>query len=212
MKTYLIKTPSIISRIYSKYIWRFSTNKKDVYLTFDDGPTPEITPFVLDILKKYNAKATFFCIGKNIENHPNLFKRIVDEGHSVGNHTQHHKNGWKTSVKSYIREVEMCDTIINKFTVSDKKLFRPPYGKITNKKAKEIIKRGYKIVMWTVLSADFDSKISKENCLQNVLKNTKKGNIIVFHDSLKASEKLKYVLPQIMKDFTLQKLTFKAIK
>ncbi|WP_088323945.1 polysaccharide deacetylase family protein [Polaribacter tangerinus] len=212
MKTYLIKTPSIISRIYSKYIWRFSTNKKDVYLTFDDGPTPEITPFVLDILKKYNAKATFFCIGKNIEKHPNLFKRIVDEGHSVGNHTQHHKNGWKTSVKSYIREVEMCDTIIHKFTVSDKKLFRPPYGKITNKKAKEIIKRGYKIVMWTVLSADFDSKVSKENCLQNVLKNTKKGNIIVFHDSLKASEKLKYVLPQIMKDFTLQKLTFKAIK
>lgn len=200
-------------RFFSKYVWRFSMDKKEIFLTFDDGPTPEITQFVLDELNKYNAKATFFCIGKNIENNPEIFKQITSFGHSVGNHTQNHLNGWKSKNKNYIDNILEVEKTLQRcnFTTLQLQLFRPPYGKIKKQQAKEILKRGYKIIMWSVLSADFDVTISKENCLQNVLENTKNGSIIVFHDSDKAAEKLRFVLPKVLEEFSKKGFTFKAI-
>lgn len=214
MKLYFTKTPRIFARIFSNYTWRFTEDKKEIYLTFDDGPTPEITNFVLSELQKYNAKATFFCIGKNIQKHPEIFKRLLTEGHAIGNHTQNHLNGWKHNKNKYINNILQVEETLKtcNFQTLKLNLFRPPYGKIKSSQAKELIKKGYKIIMWSVLSADFDTSISKEQCLQNVLKNTKNGSIIVFHDSLKASEKLTYVLPKVLEEFSKKGYTFKAIK
>lgn len=210
-------------RFFSRYIWRFSLDKKEIYLTFDDGPTPEITEFVLDELKKYNAKATFFCIGKNIEKHPEIGLRILKDKHSLGNHTKNHFNGWKTSNIKYLENIIACEELIlkifEKFNNSNTKgaenvklnLFRPPYGKLKKRQAKEILKKGYKIIMWDVLSADFDTTISNERCLLNVLNHTNNGSIIVFHDSAKAAKKVKFVLPKILEEFSKQGFVFKAI-
>lgn len=205
-------------RLFSKYTWRFFNPKsleakKEIYLTFDDGPTPEITNFVLKELKKYSAKATFFCIGKNIKNHPEIFKQIIDDNHSIGNHTQNHLNGWKTKTQDYISntlEVERTLQLYN-FKTLKLKLFRPPYGKIKRKQAKILLEKGYKIIMWSVLSGDFDTNLSKEKCLQNVLKHTCKGSIVVFHDSKKAYEKVKYVLPKVLDYLSKEGYEFKAI-
>lgn len=210
MGFYLAKTPRIIMRILSNYTWCFSSSKKEIYLTFDDGPTPEVTEFVLNQLDKYQAKGTFFCIGKNIKNHPEIFKRIITDGHSIGNHTQNHFNGWKKSTEDYLENVLKCEKIISKHTTKSN-LFRPPYGKIKSNQAKKLINNSYKIIMWDVLSGDFDKSLSKEKCLQNVLKNSKKGSIIVFHDSIKASEKLYYILPKILEEFSKKGYQFKAI-
>ena len=201
-------------RLFSKFIWRFSMEKKEIYLTFDDGPTTNITEFVLDELAKHNAKATFFCIGKNIQNHPEIFSRILDEKHTVGNHTQNHLNGWKSKSTNYYNNFLECEkTILNNIENSKiTKLFRPPYGKLKRNQTKKILEKGYRIIMWTVLSADFDTTITKEKCLENVIKHTTNGTVIVFHDSVKASEKLKYVLPKILKHYTQLGYTFKAIK
>jgi len=210
---YFIRTPKIIQSIYKNYTWKINTNKKEIYLTFDDGPTPEITEFVLDILKKYNAKATFFCIGKNIEKYPDIFKRIVSESHSVGNHTQNHLNGWKTNNSDYLKSTSECDLVIKKSITNIKyqtpnTIFRPPYGKIKKSQAKVLLKKDVNIIMWTILSGDFDNNISKEKCLQNVIKNTKSGDIIVFHDSKKAFDRLKYTLPKVLSYFTKKGYTF----
>ena len=205
-------------RLFSKYTWRFFNPKsleakKEIYLTFDDGPTPEITSFVLEQLKKYNAKATFFCIGKNIKNHPEIFKQITDDNHSIGNHTQNHLNGWKSKTQDYISNTFEAKKTIKQFSRSTVQhlLFRPPYGKINRKQAKILLEKGYKIIMWSVLSGDFDTNLSKEKCLQNVLKHTSKGSIVVFHDSKKASEKVKYVLPKVLDYFSKEGYKFKAI-
>nr|WP_036827596.1 polysaccharide deacetylase family protein [Polaribacter sp. Hel1_85] len=207
-------------RIFSKYTWRFSSKKKEIFLTFDDGPTPEITEFVLSELKKNNAKATFFCIGKNMKNHPEIFSKIISDGHSIGNHTQNHLKGWKSDNTKYIENVLECENVISseveksqnsKLKNQNLKLFRPPYGKIKKAQAKELLKNDYKIIMWDVLSADFDTTISGEKCLQNVLKNTKEGSIIVFHDSVKAAERMKYALPNVLKEFSEKGFVFKAI-
>lgn len=212
MSFYFIKTPKILASFYKSYMWYCKTEKKEVYLTFDDGPIPKVTEFVLDTLKRYQVKATFFCLGKNIEKHPELFNRIIKEGHAVGNHTQNHLNGWKTNAEKYITNVEKCQKIINsKITETTTKLFRPPYGRIKTKQAKQLLSRGYKIIMWSVLSADFDVKITKEKCLENVIKNIKEGDIIVFHDSEKAFERLKYTLSKTLeflkeKDFSAKKM------
>ena len=210
MKPYLIKIPRIITSYYKNYTWRFKTIKKEIYLTFDDGPTTEVTQFVLDTLKEHQAKATFFCIGKNIEKHPELFKKIIKEGHAIGNHTQHHLNGWKTSLDNYINDIETCQNTINQFT-KNSKLFRPAYGRIKKSQAKSLINKGYQIIMWSVLSGDFDTHLSKEKCLDNVVKNTKNGDIIVFHDSEKAFEKLQYLLPLILKYFSEKGFEFMGI-
>ena len=213
MNLYFPRTPCLIMRIFSKYTWRFSISKKEIYLTFDDGPTPEITTFVLNELKKHNAKATFFCIGKNISTHPEIFKQIIKEDHSVGNHTQNHLNGWKNKTQDYIKNTsEVQRTLqLSNFKTLKLNLFRPPYGKIKQKQAKYLLSKGYKIIMWSVLSGDFDTNLSKEKCLQNVLKNTSNGSIVVFHDSVKAAEKVKYVLPKVLEYFSKKGFQFKAI-
>ena len=207
MKLYLTKTPRIIQRIFKNYTWRFFTDKKEIYLTFDDGPTPEITDWTLDILAKYNAKATFFCIGKNVVKEPKIYHRILKEKHQTGNHTQNHKNGFKTDLKTYINNILEAETHLE----NPSKLFRPPYGRIKKKQAQKIKSLGYKIIMWDALSADFDTAITKENCLQNVLKSTKPGSIIVFHDSVKAAENLQYTLPKVLEYFSKKRYTFKTI-
>nr|WP_158727847.1 MULTISPECIES: polysaccharide deacetylase family protein [unclassified Flavobacterium] len=197
MKLYWVKTNKLIKTLFSKWIWDIPNTKKVVYLTFDDGPTPEVTSWILDELNKYNFKATFFCIGDNIRKYPVIFKKIISEGHAVGNHTFNHLNGWKTSTQNYIDNTELCQEIIDKNMQynSDSKIFRPPYGKIKKAQSRALLKMGYKIFMWDVLSADFDGKITNEECLNNVIMNLQPGSIIVFHDSIKAFEKLKYVLP-----------------
>ena len=209
MKPYLVKTPKFVQRLFPKRTWVLPNDKNIVYLTFDDGPVPQVTPWVLDLLNEYQAKATFFCIGDNINKHPNIFRRLISEGHSVGNHTYHHLNGWKTKTEEYIDNCEKFDKILNCHTElvdvtyqndksKIKNLFRPPFGKLTSSQSNLLQKKGYKIIMWDVLSADFDPNISKEKCLENVLKNLQLGSIVVFHDSLKSEEKLRYVLPKVL--------------
>ena len=206
MRLYPIKTPELVQRMYPDYLWRFTSDKKEIYLTFDDGPTPDVTEFVLDELKKHNAKATFFCIGKNIAENQSLFSKILDEGHVVGNHTYNHLKGWKTLRKDYLENVLKVQEVIE-----NSKLFRPPYGKIKKMQAKDLLKHGFKIVMWDVLSGDWDSKVSKEKCLRNVTENATNGSIIVFHDSKKAEKNLRHVLPKALKYLKEKGYTFKSI-
>lgn len=195
-----IKTNRIIKTLFSNYIWDIPNDEKKVYLTFDDGPIPEITEWVLEQLKIYNCKATFFCIGNNIEKNPEIFNKLIAEGHAVGNHTFNHVKGWNTSNKTYLKEVEQCEEEIQKNAPKNlqSKLFRPPYGKIKPLQSRKLRKLGYKIIMWDVLSADYKKEISKEKCLENVLKNVESGSIIVFHDSIKAFSNLEYVLPKTL--------------
>lgn len=195
-----IKTKPIIKKLFSNYVWSIPNNEKIVFLTFDDGPIPEITDWVLAQLKVYNYKATFFCIGNNVEKYPTQFNKLISEGHAIGNHTYNHVKGWNTSTKDYLDEVELCSNIIQQ-SAREKKhstLFRPPYGKITPVQSKKLRKLGYKIIMWDVLSADYKKEISKEKCLENVLKNIESGSIIVFHDSIKAFPNLEYTLPKTL--------------
>lgn len=199
MKAYWIKTNLIIKKLFSGYVWDIPNAEKKIFLTFDDGPTPEITDWVLQLLKKYGATASFFSIGKNIDENPEIFKRIIEDGHSIGNHTHNHLNGWETPTTTYIENFNRCKlSISNISTSTTTRIFRPPYGKIKLKQAKYIKTKGYRIIMWDVLSADFDQKITKEKCLDNVISNMKSGSIIVFHDSVKAFENLKYVLPKTL--------------
>lgn len=202
MSFYWVKTNAIIRKLFSNYIWLLPNNEKKIYLTFDDGPIPEVTEWVLAELKKNNAKASFFCIGKNIEANPDIFKKIINDGHSIGNHTYNHLNGWKTSTENYLADIEKCENAIIKsacdFKRSTPQLFRPPYGKIKTGQTKRIKSLGYKIIMWDVLSGDFDQKIAKEKCLDNLIQNIEPGSIIVFHDSVKASKNLKYALPKVL--------------
>ena len=205
MKFYTIKTPTIIQKFFSNYRWRFSSVPKEIYLTFDDGPSLEVTNFVLKELKKHQAKATFFCIGKNVKKHQNIYHKIQEEGHSVGNHTFNHLNGLLTKNTRYIENIQQASAYI----VS--KLFRPPYGRLKSSQARLLQQEGYKIIMWDVLSGDFDRSISPEKCLENVLKNTTNGSIIVMHDSEKAKDKIYFALPRILDHFSQKGYLFKAI-
>lgn len=215
MKPYWIKTHFIIKKLFPNLIWDIPNKEKKIYLTFDDGPTPEITQWVLAELEKHQVKATFFCIGKNIAAHPEIFNTIIEKGHSIGNHTYNHLNGWKTKTKHYIENSLLCENNISnlqsKICNLKSKLFRPPYGKITAAQAKELRQLGYKIIMWDVLSADFDQTISPEKCLENVLKNTQNGSIVVFHDSVKAYKNLKYVLPRALDYLTKNNYSFEKL-
>jgi len=196
----MITIPKFVQWLYPERIWAFPREQNSIYLTFDDGPIPEVTPWVLDELKKHNAKATFFCIGENVQKHPEIFRRILDEGHSVGNHTFNHLNGWKTEVSEYVDNVLKCEEVFNsEFGIQNSELlFRPPYGRISSKQAKLLLKEGYKIVMWSCISYDYDRNVSEEKCLQNVLRSVRSGSIIVFHDSLRAQKNLRYVLPKVL--------------
>ena len=203
---YMPRIPSWFSKLNSSFVWSIATNQKELYLTFDDGPHETATPFVLDQLKQYNAKATFFCLGKNVQSYPRIYERILNEGHSVGNHTFNHTNGWQAKNDEYVNSITEAEKYI------DSKLFRPPYGKISPFVSKLIRKKlGYKIIMWNVLSADFDENLSPEKCAENLLLFSKPGSIIVFHDSTKAWQRMSYALPKVLSYFAEQKFSFKAI-
>jgi peptidoglycan/xylan/chitin deacetylase (PgdA/CDA1 family) len=203
---YPVKTPFFIKSFFPKLLCSMpKAVKPTLYLSFDDGPNAEQSPWVLDILKKYQAKATFFCIGKKVEAHPEIVQQILEEGHRLGNHSYSHLNGWKSKNSAYIEDVERCAAIINT------KLFRPPYGRIGLRQLTALQKKNYQIVLWDVLSGDFDPKLSKEQCLKNVLQNSKNGSIIVFHDSAKAFEKLTYVLPLVLEHYQKLGFEFKSL-
>ncbi len=191
MRNYLVKTPRLLKAAYANCVWHIKEHANSVYLTFDDGPHPSITPFVLEQLKRYNAKATFFCIGKNVMAYPEVYQQILDAGHSVGNHTQNHLNGWKTRNIEYYKNIRTASRYIHS------RLFRPPYGRITHAQSMGVSRLfpNTRIIMWDVLSGDFDTTLSPEACLQNVIQATKAGSIIVFHDSDKAWDRLQYTLP-----------------
>ena len=209
---YLAKTPGLLTRLYPSCIWNFPRDIQSIYFTFDDGPHPEATPFVLDTLKQYNAKGTFFCIGKNVAAHPDIYKRILNEGHAVGNHTFDHLNGWKTPDQEYIKNIGDARNYI------DSKLFRPPYGRITKFQirlltASENVKQKtvFKIIMWDVLSGDFDISSSAEKCVKNVTSNAEAGSIVVFHDSEKAMPRMQKALIESLKYFSDKGIKFEAI-
>jgi len=209
MHKYFIKTPWLAKKIFSSYIWSLPANDNEVYLTFDDGPHPTITPWVLDQLRQYNVKATFFCIGNNVEKYPHIVQQVLNEGHSIGNHTYHHLNGWKTDDQKYLDDISKASQIITS------NLFRPPYGRIKNSQAKKIQvamqTNDAKIIMWDVLSADFDPLFSPQKCLNNVMENVSSGSIIVFHDSEKAFPNLEYVLPKALQSFKEYGFILKSI-
>lgn len=239
-----VKTPKLVKRMLPSYIWSIPTTSKTIYLTFDDGPTPEITNWTLDVLKQYNAKATFFCIGNNIEKHPEIFQNIINEGHAIGNHTYNHFKGWKTKTKDYLENVELCHTILksqichtersrsakkqipnaqqpvlsaieNSKIVNQKSLivnlFRPPYGQIKPKQGKKLLGLGYKIIMWDVLSFDWNKNVSPETCSNNVINKASNGSIIVFHDSVKASKNMQYALPRALEHFNAKGYCFEGL-
>jgi peptidoglycan/xylan/chitin deacetylase (PgdA/CDA1 family) len=185
--------------------WKIPGPDKTLYLTFDDGPIPEITPWVLETLNEYNAKATFFCIGNNSKKNPGLMKMLRDSKHSIGNHTMNHVNGWKTKNENYFSDIYECSNYV------DSKLFRPPYGKIKYSQSR-FLKNNYRIIMWSVLSKDYDLSLNEQECFNRVKRNTTDGSIIVFHDSLKAEKKLRFALPETLKYFSGLGYTFSAIE
>lgn len=201
---YFVKTPSILKWFYPEALWEMPRSEKTIYLTFDDGPIPAITPWVLDILDEYHAKATFFCVGDNVKKYPEVFAEVKERGHAVGNHTFKHISGWKTSKEQYLADVEEANQYIQS------PLFRPPYGKMTKPQIRELSKT-YKVVYWDVLSGDFDRNMDYRTCLKNLKSKVESGSIVVFHDSYKSERILRQVLPEMMdywhnEGFSFQKL------
>ncbi len=208
---YFVKSPWWLKKLYGNCAWKLPAGEKIIYLTFDDGPHPEITPFVLDTLKTYQAKATFFCIGKNVAAHPAVYRNILEQGHRIGNHTYNHLNGWKVSDEEYMNNIIEASRYI------DSNLFRPPYGRITRFQV-SLLKRNnaannkfFHIIMWDVLSGDFDKNITGTKCVSNVIKNTSPGSVIVFHDSEKAFARLQEALPKILEYFSGKGYRFEGI-
>lgn len=202
---YLTRTPELIQRLFPSFLCRVSGAEKEVYLTFDDGPIPEVTPWVLDQLAQYDARATFFCVGDNVRKHPDVFRHIQIGGHQVGNHTFNHLDGWATKNEAYLSNVYRCEPYL------ESTLFRPPYGRMCPGQVSEIQKR-YHIVMWDVLSGDFDTKLSGESCLKNVLENVRPGSIVVFHDSIKAWSRLSYALPRVLEYYSQRGFVFRSLE
>lgn len=205
---YFTKNPKLLKKMYPSLVWDIQSTSNTIFLTFDDGPIPEVTPYVLETLARFNAKATFFCIGDNVRKHPDIFKMLVDAGHTIGNHTYNHLNGWKTSTEEYLSNIEQCE-IHTKMG-----LFRPPYGRILPSQIKAIKKKypSCKIIMWDILSGDFDLRIDADKCFENATQATETGSIIVFHDSLKAWPRLKDALPRAMEYWAEQGYRFEAIR
>lgn len=201
---YLTKTPEAVKPFAADLVWNFSRLEKTIYFTFDDGPTPGVTEAVLEILKDFRAKATFFCIGGNVKAHPGLFMRIQDEGHTVGNHSWNHMSGWKFSNFSYFKNILECAELVHS------NLFRPPYGRITRPQV-SVLKKRFSIVMWDVLSGDWKQDLDHEKCLINVISNGRQGSIVVFHDSLKAEKNMLYALPRALRHYADRGYMFKAI-
>lgn len=201
---YLVKTPALLKPLAKDLLWHIDTTKREVFFTFDDGPTPGVTDEVLDLLQRYAAKATFFCLGKNAEANPALFNRIKEEGHAIGNHSYDHPDGWKTPTMAYLRNV-----IKSAYTIKSN-LFRPPYGRITPAQI-SALKKQYKIVMWDVLSADFDIQKTPQQCLSNVVEHVQPGSIVVFHDSVKAKANMLHALEGSLEYLKAQGYIFRAL-
>jgi len=191
----LIRTP-LLFRLFSRkhLVCNVPTSEKEIWLTFDDGPVPEVTPVILDILSERNVKATFFCVGHNVAKHPEVFDKVQNAGHAIGNHTYHHLNGWKTPPAAYYEDVVRCDELFQT------KLFRPPHGRFTPSQY-YLLREKYLFVMWSLLAKDYHRRVSPEKCLDITIKNTRPGSIVVFHDSIKASEKVLYALPRFLDHF-----------
>ncbi len=216
-----VKTPEFVKSLFPSFVWNINTSQKEIYLTFDDGPTPKVTDWVLHQLHQYNAKATFFCIGNNIDLYPEIFQRVISNGHSIGNHTYNHLKGWKTSSQEYTNNTKKTEALLTRHFESSEsfsnnlsaqlKLFRPPYGKIKPSQSKVILKLGYNIILWDILSFDWDQSKSPEKCVTNVISKTKPGSIIVFHDSVKAFKNLEYALPKVLEYYSKKGFEFKAI-
>ena len=201
---YAVKTPKLLTYIFSSFIWKIPNDNKTVYLTFDDGPTEKVTRKILEVLRNEKVKASFFCVGKNVEKYPDLFACIKAEGHAVGNHTNTHLNGWKTNKKQYLEDVEEADKLINS------NLFRPPYGKL-NWRSKRDLQRKYKIVMWDVAGGDFDPYLSIKDVVKNIINNVNPGSIVVLHDNQKFMAKTVEALPIIIKELKAKKYRFGLI-
>lgn len=199
---YLTKTPWWLRALYPSLVWRMPAGEKKIYLTFDDGPHPVATPFVLDQLAAYGAKASFFCIGKNVAARPDIYQRILAEGHAVGNHTHHHLNGWKTDDVEYVNDTMQAAAYIQS------NLFRPPYGRVKRSQIRGLQGKGMKIIMWDVLSADFDTNLTPQASLSYVLYHTKPGSIVLFHDSEKAWERMSGSLPAVLQHFSAKGYAF----
>ncbi|WP_316823324.1 polysaccharide deacetylase family protein [Pedobacter gandavensis] len=204
---YLVKSPLLLKWYYPSLVWHKTRAQSVIYLTFDDGPIPDVTSFVLKTLKSFNAKATFFCIGDNIQKHPAIFDELKADGHAIGNHTFHHLKGWKTDDKTYLENFRQCQQLTNT------NLFRPPYGRIKKSQISSLRSEfpELQIIMWDVLSGDFDTQLAPEKCYENVIKHTRNGAIIVFHDSLKAFDRLKYTLPRALQYFSEQGYQFATL-
>ena len=201
---YAVKTPKLLTYLFSSLIWKIPNDNKTVYLTFDDGPTEKVTRKILEVLKNEKVKASFFCVGKNVEKYPDLFACIKAEGHAVGNHTNTHLNGWKTNKKQYLEDVEEADKLIKS------NLFRPPYGKL-NWRSKKDLQRKYKIVMWDVAGGDFDQCLSIKDVVKNIINNVNPGSIVVLHDNQKFMAKTVEALPIIIKELKAKKYRFGLI-
>ncbi len=201
----LIQPKAFLKRVYPKAVWNLQRSEKVIYLTFDDGPIPGLTEWVLEELDRFQAKATFFCVGANIEKHPGVFDALLSKGHRVANHTMHHIRGFKTLLPDYIKEVEACERL------TGTRLFRPPYGQLKRSQYRALVEQKYRIVMWDVISYDYE-KISPEHCLANVLGHTQNGSVVLFHDNLKAEANLRYALPRVLKHFSDLDYTFKTIQ
>ncbi len=221
MVTYSKIISTVGKVIFPSLLWNFDIKEKIIYLTFDDGPIPEITPWVLKKLRDYNAKATFFCIGDNVVKNPEIFKMILQEGHAIGNHTYNHLNGWETDRKTYTENILKAETVIQKFIniynktalshLPGNKLFRPPFGRIAVSQIKDLGKFDYKIVMWDVISGDYDQNKGYETCLRNVIKHTRPGSILVFHDSTKAFNNLQRILPEVLSIYSKSGFEFRSL-
>lgn len=203
-RLFLIQPRVFLKRIYPRAVWNFGRTKKNIYLTFDDGPVPGLTDWVINELERWNAKATFFCVGENIRRHPDIFRRIQDNGHQVANHTMRHPKGFRRSVSAYLREVDECRSLVNN------NLFRPPYGQLSPGQYRGLVRRGYRIILWDVISYDYE-KIAEDVCARNVISNTRSGSIVLFHDNVKAEKNLRYALPRLLEHFSNMGYQFLAL-
>lgn len=209
----LHKTNFLMRAVYPDFIWRKNREEKAIYLTFDDGPIPEVTEFVLETLARFDAKATFFCIGDNIRKHPDIFEKVFKDGHSIGNHTYNHLRGWDTEDAAYLDNVKQCDTeIVNrvKWGGEPKKLFRPPHGRVKRSQARVLL-ADYDIIMWDVLTADYAAALSPAKVLAKTLQYTSNGSIVLFHDSIKANRNMSFALPRVLEYFSERGFRFQSI-
>jgi peptidoglycan/xylan/chitin deacetylase (PgdA/CDA1 family) len=208
---YFVKTPWWIKKLYPDCVWDIKANEKVLYITFDDGPHPTITPFVLQELKKYNAKATFFLIGDNAKKYPTVLQQILDDGHSIGNHTMHHLNGWKTDDETYLSNIKEAEQYISST------LFRPPYGRISKSQINKlhhkysIFNIQYSIIMWNILAGDWEPSLTPQKCFAQIKNKIYPGAIVVFHDSEKAKERMEYAFPKLLQFAVEQGYCFKSI-